>query len=250
MLNESPETLARLAFIRFCTTIASTALLALETALLFKEEYRFVWRARISVAKCIYIFSRYFILLFQIANAVIVSTYLRVIPVSRPFCAVWFCTQLSTAALSMVMLEAVLMLRVYALHGKSRKIGITLSCSLFIEICVTTCMISLVFKDLTLDDACVTTNTPRQVIGLGTVTVVQQLLIWGLMFQKRSFLQTLNNAGQRLTLVIMRDGTWVLIGVCACCALLIPYSMYIGQITHVIFSMLIPLFSILLSWYL
>ncbi|PFH49845.1 hypothetical protein AMATHDRAFT_62370 [Amanita thiersii Skay4041] len=236
--------LERKAFLRFCATLVSTGILVLESALMFKKEYRFVWRAPVNIVKCIYVLSRYPILFFQIADSVVVSTRLRVVPVSRGLCILWFSVQTCATVLSLALLEAILMIRVYALHEKSRRIGKILACSLFVEQFCSISMAILTLRQLSVDDACVATNTPKGAVAFGGVSIAQQLLIWGLTFKRRSFLRTLNDAGRRITQVMMRDGTLVLIGVSMAIATMIPYSLYVDQVTHVLFSIIIPLFSV------
>ncbi|PFH48245.1 hypothetical protein AMATHDRAFT_49691 [Amanita thiersii Skay4041] len=236
MPDDTPEGLARKAFIRCCATIASTIVLFLESVYLFKEEYRFIWRAPINVIKCTYVLSRYLILLFQIANSVVVTTHhMYTVPVSDIACFYWTCAQ-TCATISSLFLEVVLMVRVYALHTKSLKIGVMLCCSLTVEMAVYITTSVMAIRGMQVDDACVSTTTPKGVFGFAAASIGQQLLIWGLTFRRWSFLQTMNDAGQKISQVMVRDGTWVLIGVCAVVSITVPYSVYIDQVTHVLFS--------------
>ncbi|PFH48248.1 hypothetical protein AMATHDRAFT_66000 [Amanita thiersii Skay4041] len=262
MPNETPEALARKVFIRCCTTIASTVLLFLDFAHLFRDEYRFIWRAPINLIKCIYISSRYLILLFQTcvqfmgnkllirpichsANSVIVTTHMYKIPISGTVCFCWTSAQTGVMVSSLTLLEVILMLRVYALHGKSHNIGVTFICSLTFGVSCNVVSLVTTLREMNVDDACVARHTPGGVFVFGASCISQQLLIWGLTFRGWwSFLQTMNDAGQRISQVMVRDGTWVLIGVCATMSITIPYSVYIDQVTHVLFSIVIPLFSI------
>ncbi|PFH48246.1 hypothetical protein AMATHDRAFT_49692 [Amanita thiersii Skay4041] len=225
--------------------------------------------APINLIKCIYVFSRYLIILFQTANSVIVTTHMYKVPISDTACFYWTSAQTGVTVFSLTLLEVILMLRgervsndipifaqfslVYALHGKSRYIGMMLICSLTAGVSSNIVASVMTLRELNADDACVARDTPGAVFAFGSffpesppsaACISQQLLIWGLTFKRWSFLQTVNNAGQRISRVVVRDGTWVLIGVCAFMSITIPYSVYIDQVTHVMFSIVIPLFSI------
>ncbi|PFH48352.1 hypothetical protein AMATHDRAFT_49601 [Amanita thiersii Skay4041] len=214
MVDLSPDALARRALVRLCTT-ASAFLLSFDTFYMFQQECHFIWctPSPITLVKCIYLFSRYFILLFQIFDLAYGDP-------SPENC-----------------------MQVLVLCAVRRNNGITINVRNHSHVeSISTTVLALC--DSHIDDACVATNTPRGVIEYAVVICAQQLLIWGLTLMRWSFLKTMDDAGRRLNRVMIRDGTWVLVSVCAIMSVTTPYSIYIDQVTHVMFSIMIPLFSI------
>ncbi|PFH49076.1 hypothetical protein AMATHDRAFT_41794 [Amanita thiersii Skay4041] len=144
---------------------------------------------------------------------------------------------------SLTLLEAVLMLRVYALYEKDMKIAALLSLSLLAEFCFNFIYVIFTAHDFEVDGACLAKKTPRWVLPYGVFAVAQQLLIWGLTLQKRIRFSSFDNTSRKISQVVMRDGTWVLIGTSAILLTSIPYSLFIHRLTHIIFAILIPVCS-------
>ncbi|PFH49485.1 hypothetical protein AMATHDRAFT_48653 [Amanita thiersii Skay4041] len=201
------------------------------------------YRGPMTRIKFIYLFSRYPILLCQIFNCILISTVLNQFPVPEKGCLTWFYAQQFAALTSFTLLDIVLALRVYALHGQNYKIGIVLSCSMAAEMILNSGLTIVIATEHRATPLCHSRCRPQLVIPACAISLAHQLLIWSLTFKKWADLNTVSAATRRICRVVMRDGTWVLIGICGIVATIVPYSTLIEPITHVVFAVMIPMYS-------
>jgi len=98
--------------------LACAALVVYEYFLQFSNEVEFFWKQRWSLAKTLFIWSRYYSLAFNISNAVI---FLQFHP-SPLLCNKFFHWQNTGASLQVITTHIILELRLYAMYENSRKI--------------------------------------------------------------------------------------------------------------------------------
>ncbi|PFH47646.1 hypothetical protein AMATHDRAFT_6563 [Amanita thiersii Skay4041] len=198
-----------------------------------------------TLVKAIYVFTRYSTLVFQIATAVFVSTTLNQIPVPEQACRAWVYSQQYAVIMTIFLLNTVLMLRVYALYGKSIKIGLILIFSLFAELVCGLTVSTLIGREYKVNDICLAKDKTPWLIIVSLAIIAQQLLIWGLTLRKWININTMsiNATAQRVCHVVMRDGTWVLFCVFAVLVTIVPYAVFIDRITHIAFAISTPAYS-------
>ncbi|PFH47826.1 hypothetical protein AMATHDRAFT_6359 [Amanita thiersii Skay4041] len=229
--------------VRLCLALASTVFLIAEFISAFRDECKYIWRGRFNFIKYMYIMARYPILLFQIITLILLATSLNVFPVPQGACLMWFYTQQMATVTSLTLLEATLSIRVYALHGKSFKTGMLLATSFTVEtLCniVFSIFIALEYQGNAL---CTSEANPRWIIPPSVATLTHQIFIWGLTVKKWSDLNGVSATAQKISHIVMRDGTWVMFGILAITLTIIPYDLLIGPITPIAFAVMCPAFS-------
>lgn len=98
--------------------LACACLIVYEYFLQMDSEVEFFWKQRWSLAKVLFLWSRYYSLAYNIANAVI---FMQPHP-SKELCSKFFNWQDTGAALQVITSHIILELRLYAMYGSTRKI--------------------------------------------------------------------------------------------------------------------------------
>lgn len=98
--------------------LACATLIGYEYFLQFPAEVEFFWKQRWSLAKCLFLWSRYYSLGYNISNAVI---FMQSKP-SFNMCNTFFHWQNTGASLQVITTHIILELRLYAMYESSRKI--------------------------------------------------------------------------------------------------------------------------------
>ncbi|KLO14657.1 hypothetical protein SCHPADRAFT_300784 [Schizopora paradoxa] len=115
-----------------CYQLAATVLLVYEYLLTFSDEIELFWKKRWSFGKCIFLWSRYYSLFFNIGNAFV---FLQEHP-SRHFCDKFFHWQNTGAGLQVITTHIILELRLYAMYQSSRWILVLFVCMTMLEAAV------------------------------------------------------------------------------------------------------------------
>lgn len=98
--------------------VACATLIVYEYFLQFEAEVDFFWQRRWSLARALFLWSRYYGVTFNVSNAVI---YLNSHP-SLKLCTTFFYWQNTGASLQVITSHVILELRLYAMYGNSGKI--------------------------------------------------------------------------------------------------------------------------------
>ncbi|KAF9463218.1 hypothetical protein BDZ94DRAFT_1259404 [Collybia nuda] len=248
--------------LRNCIIFTATTCLIWDGLLSFSDEYKYIWRGPWTAVKVIYIFSRWFGITIQIINCALVSSPTFSLSQLPPeICRQWFGFQTFAGSCLLGTLVAVLALRVYALYNKDRRIGI-----LLIVILSTTFIISVVLGILTVralqfDGNCGAPTPPKEAAyfrhhlflqhsihstdihtySVLLISVHSLMLI--LTIHKRNIG---SHDGTRVPVirVVIRDGAWVFIAVCAMLSVMVLYSFAIIVAAHVLFPWPITMVSI------
>ncbi|KAF8993633.1 hypothetical protein BDQ17DRAFT_129805, partial [Cyathus striatus] len=206
------------------------------------HEFHHIWKQPITKVKTIYLFSRYFGLLFQSANHIIMMRVLSHLPVPSSTCVHWFMLQLAAFIVLFMAMEAVLMLRVYALYNRSKASGFTLLALYTFEMTISIgCGISIMPK-IKYDAICSGEIAPSEILIHGGSVLFVQFTVAVLTISKRNAGQT--NVDTEIARIVLRDGFWVFTVVIGTFSLLVPYS-FVKQIAvpYIIFSWPISIFS-------
>jgi len=98
--------------------LAATCALLYEYSITFSDEVQYFWRKRWSFGKCLFLWSRYYSVIFNIGNA---TVFLQGHP-SLDLCSRFFHWQNTGASLQVVTTHIILELRLYAMYGSSKRI--------------------------------------------------------------------------------------------------------------------------------
>ncbi|TFK33361.1 hypothetical protein BDQ12DRAFT_715858 [Crucibulum laeve] len=227
--------------IRNASCLASLAVLLYEHSITFAQEYQFVWKSRPTLVKWVYLFSRYFVIVVQIINNILLALPLSKLPIRHELCKPWFLFLMISTCISFAALEVVLMLRVYALYRRSPRVK-----NLFIAIFVIN---RVVVADYTrrassfpFGGACEITGMPHDMmIFLSILLILTQSIIWLLTVIKRNI--TYGRAP--VVGLMIRDGAWIFVLVCGVFIVTFPYALTErASKSHVIFLWPMSLFSI------
>lgn len=109
--------------------LACATLVGYEYLLQLSNEVEFFWKQRWSIAKCLFIWSRYYSVGYNISNAVI---FMQSHP-SFEMCSTFFHWQNTGASLQVITTHIILELRLYAMYGSTRKILALFICMTLLE---------------------------------------------------------------------------------------------------------------------
>ncbi|KAF8156570.1 hypothetical protein B0H34DRAFT_466802 [Crassisporium funariophilum] len=196
-------------FLRNYSSLASLALLLYEYVVTWQFEFRYIWKSPTrSALKRIYLFSRYFALLAQIINFVLILNPLSRIPVKLEHCRQWLLFLVLGCGALFAALDAVIMLRVYALYNRSPRVAIFL-CSLFGLQALAIFSTALTnYRRDSYDDACNVGRTRGEGLMLG------------------------RNTGQvepRLASMVVHEGSWIFVLMFAIVVLAVPYTFVLDK---------------------
>jgi len=89
-------------------------------------ELRYIWRRPVTWIKRLFVFTRCFGVVAQLANLMLTLFLLDTVPLDSSACRVWFIWQLVSTRILLSSVEIILGLRVLALYDMNRKIGLLL----------------------------------------------------------------------------------------------------------------------------
>ncbi|KAF8889117.1 hypothetical protein BD779DRAFT_420260 [Infundibulicybe gibba] len=205
--------------IRSYSSLVALVFLIWETLVTSGDECKYIWKHHWTPVKCIYLFCRYFSLAVQIINYVVTQGLISRIPVAYTTCQTWFAFQTTCTASLLCAVNILLMLRVYALYNKDRKIAVFLTNLLIIDIIATIVHCYHCVKTCGFDHACLMMSTPPTVLSFSTQILVMQGILW------------------------VRDGGFVFVGTFALLVTTVPYAFFVKSLGHLVFSWFISLLS-------
>ncbi|KAF8959296.1 hypothetical protein BDZ97DRAFT_2061256 [Flammula alnicola] len=210
--------------IRNYSSLAALVFLVIEHLTTCKDEYKYIWRpatfktAPSSIIGILYLWARYVSLCTLTVHYAFVHKFLARAPVSSQHCRTWFLFLLLSLSSLMVVLDAVLFLRVYALYSKSKNILL-----LIVPIILQFVIASILTWDISQKGAfnyqCDFRNPPIESIFLGVSVIVTHASLWVATFAKR-------NVGQGQALIVklvVREGSWTFVLLFAIVSGLLPY---------------------------
>jgi len=200
---------------------ASLAFLVWDTVITWADEVQYIWpQPRLSPTKWIFLFTRYFGLLAQ-ARLVSVNLSLILDALSVDVCRELYISQVAFGGILLACIQAILMLRVYALYIQDHRVAYTMIAILVAELAS---MPAIIYEAVPKDTGmlCMKPITARDMILFGVSAIFPQLLVLGLTIIR--FLWGLRAGWGRIPIVshLVRDHIilvsviliWVILGVC------------------------------------
>ncbi|KDR79609.1 hypothetical protein GALMADRAFT_223751 [Galerina marginata CBS 339.88] len=227
--------------IRQWSTLSTLAIILYEYTITFREELRHIWKRPITVVRMVYLFSRYLAIIVQSVNLYLVLGPFSALSTPERICKGWFSFQLTAACVLMAALDLILMLRLYALYSKSFKVGTLLTLLFCGQIAVEAVIAPRSVLQVPYDPICDTTRTHPDILYF-CISVWVTHIAMGLLTAAKWELAALRAPVVKL---VTRDGTWILVTICALFAVIVPYGL-IGQVSkaHVAFGWPISIISI------
>ncbi|KAF8991515.1 hypothetical protein BDQ17DRAFT_277325 [Cyathus striatus] len=116
--------------------VGALVLLVWEYAVTVKDELVFIWRKPFNYVKFLYILSRYYGLVAQSVNVYLALSHLSYLPLHQDTCRTWALFLILSSGVHFAVLDWIVMLRLYALYLKDRRIGFMLFCAFVMELAV------------------------------------------------------------------------------------------------------------------
>ncbi|KAF8889112.1 hypothetical protein BD779DRAFT_1522001 [Infundibulicybe gibba] len=193
------------------SSLIALVLLAWDMVLTFGDEYKYMWKRNWTPLKCVYLFCRYFSLAVQISNYVITQVLIFHVPVAHTVCRDWFLFQTACIMSLVYSVNAVLMLRVYALCSKSCNAAIFLVILFLADIISLSIQGYFCVKATVFDQACVILGNPPPVaISFSIEMLVTQGALWGMAWWKTSRSEGWNRTP--VASLVVRDGAFIFVG--------------------------------------
>ncbi|KXN80866.1 hypothetical protein AN958_07088 [Leucoagaricus sp. SymC.cos] len=200
------------AFTRQYLNAAGLSLLVYEQFITWETEFQSIWRSSPWNVKLTFFIARYFSLGAQIANLI----YSTPVFIRRQNgnCLPWFKLKFQTGSVMLLMwnLEAIMMVRVYALYGRKLWIGALL---IFWFAC---CRASDVWfwtvgnDQLKLDMYCILTQVSATSRWMSLLVVINQTILWFLSYRKyRTAVRDQWIEQSPVLRTVIRDNSWTLL---------------------------------------
>ncbi|KIP08570.1 hypothetical protein PHLGIDRAFT_377029 [Phlebiopsis gigantea 11061_1 CR5-6] len=195
-----------------------------DTAIHFDAEVEYIWRRPTTWVKWAYAFVRYVPILN--GGAVLALTADR--NYSASGCRGWIIDQLVVIELVTVVVEVILVLRVYAIYNHSKVILSMIVLGFISEVALMVTTLVLVIPKQTFTPDCLVAESPRIYIVYWLSSLCYETLLFFLTFVK--FFQSVKLEYERHSImyIFVRDGTWAYAIIFA--ALLLNTLMY--QLVH------------------
>ncbi|KAF9463222.1 hypothetical protein BDZ94DRAFT_1259412 [Collybia nuda] len=231
-------------FVRKCSSIAAFSLVVWDGIVSYNQEYKYIWKNP-SPVKWIYLFSRYYGICAQVANIIFITIPLSEFPVATHICTTWFASQMFSFIFHLTALQAVLILRVYALYQQSLKVAALLTSLLFLNFFLSVIFGMRAFGALNFDSVCNAREPSSDAIYFGMSTVSFHVVIWAFTIRKRDV--TLQEEWRKVSVInlLTHDGTRICFGICSMLMVIIPYAFVVQVAVHVIFLWPMAMMSIL-----
>jgi len=240
-LKPGDESLLESLRIRKWSTVAAFAFLLYEHAITIRGEFIHIWRRPFTVVRATFIFARYFALIVQSVNMYLVFGPFSRMSIPETTCRKWFSFQIVSACALMAALDLILMLMIYALYRKDRKVGLFLAVLFCAQIGVEFVTSPRSVLNVNYNPICDTTETHSVIIYFCMSVWITHLSLAVLMGLKKD----LAALGAPVVKRVIRDGAWILVAVCSLFTTIIPYS-FVHQVSqgHIVFGWPIAIFSI------
>ncbi|KAF8184402.1 hypothetical protein BJ912DRAFT_526439 [Pholiota molesta] len=159
------------------TGVSALVFLVWDIIITFGDEVQYIWpQSRCSPTKWVFLFTRYF---GAIAQARLVSLNLALIPgmLTPAECRMLYISQVVFGGTLMACIQALLMLRVYALYTQDRRIAIAMATLLVAELGSMPATIHLTLPDA-VGNMCMKPITIRDIALFGASAILPQLSCW------------------------------------------------------------------------
>ncbi|KAF7762307.1 hypothetical protein Agabi119p4_8900 [Agaricus bisporus var. burnettii] len=234
--------------IRQYTNIAGLVLLVYDQVITWDKEVNRIWRRSSDwVLKIMFFLARYCALATQIIN--LVATHPYILEKQVMSCHKWFGFQTSAIGLLLLNLQLILMLRVYALYERSKKVAGFLLCWFLVY----TTLLLLIGYDsvpvLKLDSNCIMVESPdsRRTLSFSVLCILDQCILWGLTANKYRDALRCGWSTNPILRIVMRDTSWSFLAICCLFISTVPYSLMVKQVGHIVYCLLCSLVSVLVS---
>ncbi|PPQ94853.1 hypothetical protein CVT25_007225 [Psilocybe cyanescens] len=218
--------------IRKWSTLASWAVLLYEYIITFNEEIRYIWSFPVTAVHLIYVLSRYFAIIVQSINVFLILRPFSALDIPEQSCRRWFLFELIAVCVLMAALDSILMLRVYALHRKDRRIGVLLV-TLFLGQIVVEVVCGQRALNVPFNRICDANRTHGSVVYYCISVWVMHISLVVLTACKYDLMKM----KIPIVRVVTRDGAWITVIVCSLFTTIAPWTLiHQAPKAHIVFG--------------
>ncbi|KAF9070710.1 hypothetical protein BDP27DRAFT_1401846 [Rhodocollybia butyracea] len=116
-----------LMYIHIIAAVLGLVLTGCDISLTMREEVQYMWKKPITFVRCLFVLMRYLPIALHVINVVLTTTWIEGAEAPEEYCWSLMILQSIAFCSMLVLLELVLILRVFALYDRSRAIGTFLS---------------------------------------------------------------------------------------------------------------------------
>ncbi|KAH9942834.1 hypothetical protein B0H21DRAFT_749642 [Amylocystis lapponica] len=196
------------ATVTFEVAVSATCFLVWDTVINLSDEVEFIWQARRSWIKWTYVFVRHFPYLAQGSILTLIAASYTGQTWTSTQCRDWIIYQLTAMEALTVAVEAVLIIRVYAMYNRS---PIILAIILFLFLAEVTAMVAvlaLTIPKMTFTAQCIITSTPTIFTSYWLFSLAFETILFGLTLVKFFGSVSRYLGRHSVFFVLVRDGTW------------------------------------------
>lgn len=214
-------------FIRNASSLVALTVLYCEYLANFNDELRFIWRRPMNRVKGIYLMARYVGLFGLTVNVVLLfATPLSTIPVPVDHCRAWFSFLTVVSCLVLFSIDAIAMLRVYALYNRNARIGAFFSTLILIEATLVTTCSSRTIGNVPFSPICDVEKTPLQVLYFTCGVFFTQWSLLFFTFTKRQQMAAQHHVP--IVKLVLREGAWMSTLISGIFSFTVPFSILTG----------------------
>ncbi|KJA27900.1 hypothetical protein HYPSUDRAFT_884936 [Hypholoma sublateritium FD-334 SS-4] len=204
------------------SSVAALAFLVWDILITTDDEIKYIWPRSWTYTKFVYFFVRYVPMLVQIPLLLVGSELSPHFHFTPHDCFAWGVYQGVAAAVVVVVVDSILILRVHALYHGNIMMPRVLAFFYALEITGLAVGLGLALPGITYDNVCVVKGVPGTLIIYGAASVLFQFLLFGLTLHK--FIQAARSGwgDVPLILLLVRDGTW---------AFFLLFFIYVAQLS-------------------
>jgi len=216
-----------------------------DSVLTFGDEVRWIHTLpKLSSNRWLYIFSKYFAIITQIANFLATCHFHSKYPITDDtICRKWFLIRVLAAHFMLMSIESILMVRVYALYLHSRRIGLLLVVIFLCEASIMAGVVRTLYESLQFSHACLITDAPRSVTYFGSGGMLTQVIIMVLTFFQHT--SAVRDRWRRAPImsVMIRDGVIAFVVVSTILVVTVIYRVFRREVASTVFSGFISIAS-------
>jgi len=217
-----------LVYPRTCSQLAALLFLLLDIVDTLGDEYLYIWKGPNTMAKCLFLASRYIALLFLLAYFFTVDMFLGC-PTNYSECVGSTLLETTLLGLLAILLEILLIFRLYVLYDRSAKMGIFLCLMLLTTFVSCTAARHYMPQYLSPNGTCVFLNAHNITVFLGVFCLVNLTALSFLVYVKCR-----KRCDHPVYRIMSRDSACVLCVLFLCGSIGLPGAMIMNKYTHLL----------------
>ncbi|EIN06716.1 hypothetical protein PUNSTDRAFT_145229 [Punctularia strigosozonata HHB-11173 SS5] len=190
------------------SALAALVFLVWDILITMDDEIKFMWFKNWSYTKALYFFVRYFAVMVQVSTLLVGTELTPQFHFTSHDCFIWQVWQGAAAIALEMAVDIVLILRLYAMYGRNRTVGIVIVAAFVVEVIGMAVSLALALPLITYDHICTVTSAPPALAIYAGFAIIYQGILFG--FTAVQFVKSVRTGWgrTRVLTILIRDGTW------------------------------------------